>query len=269
MPILNGKIAIITGGTSGIGLAAATRLHQAGATPILVSERPLDQLEQAARTLPGAAGYRCDVRHRAETVNLAQSIAARFGRIDILINCAGLATLDSECAADEHAARLLVEVNLLGTHNMILAVLPAMKAQKSGAIVNLSSAAAIRGPGGQALYAATKAGILALTETFPQELKGHGIRINAICPGAVRTAMTAAVHTPQNAITQAIRNRIADLAPSPDPSGEFVLEPENIANILVFLCSEESWGINGTHILADHGLSTSWSALPPELKALG
>jgi NAD(P)-dependent dehydrogenase (short-subunit alcohol dehydrogenase family) len=264
MGVLQGKVAMITGGTTGIGFAVARRFAQEGADVALVSERSTDQINEATMTVSTAtgrvAGYRCDVRDRADTKLTAEKVVAEFGRIDILINNAGIYTLDATCAADESAFKAMVDVNIHGTYNMILAVLPAMKRQVSGSIVNISSAAAVRGAGGHACYGATKAAILAITHALPQELRGMGIRVTAIGPGAVRTDMTAAVHTPQSPAMEELRARVGALYPSPDPSGEFVLDPANVANIALWLCTEQSWGVNGTMILADHGLSNSWSA---------
>ena len=95
-----------------------------------------------------------------------------------------------------------------------------------------------------------------------------GIRVVAIGPGAVRTDMTAAVHTPQSAAMEQARASVGALYPSPDPSGEFILDPAHIANIAFWLCTDQSWGVNGTMILADHGLSNSWSALPVGIKSI-
>jgi len=266
MGILQGKVAIITGGTTGIGFATARRLMQEGANVALVSERPMEQINQATSTLSAAAGrvagYRCDVRDRTYAKSTAEKVVEQFGRIDILINNAGIYTLDATCEADESAFKNMVDVNIHGTYNMILAVLPAMKRQVSGSIVNISSAAAVRGAGGHACYGATKAAILAITHALPQELRGMGIRVTAIGPGAVRTDMTAAIHTPQSALMEQTKARVGALYPTPDPGGEFILDPENVANIAFWLCTEQSWGVNGTMILADHGLSNSWSALP-------
>jgi NAD(P)-dependent dehydrogenase (short-subunit alcohol dehydrogenase family) len=240
---------------------------------VLLSERPQQHIEETCRTFAPdggtVTGYHCDVRYRRETQAVIELIANRFGRIDILINNAGVVALDAVCESDVEAFELMVDVNIHGTYNMILAVLPAMKSRKSGAIVNITSAAAIRGPSGHACYSATKAAILALTHTLPQELKGMGIRVTAIGPGSVRTAMTAAVHTPQTAEMEQARSRIADTVPSPAPDGEFVLEPRHIANIAFWLCTDQSWGVHGSMILADNGLSNSWSAIPQGLKSLG
>lgn len=267
-----GKVAIVTGGTTGIGYAVAQRLKGAGATVVLLSERPAPHIDDACRTLSGdvgaVAGYHCDIRYRRETQAVIGEVIKRFSRIDILINNAGVVALDAVCESDAEAFELMVDVNIHGTYNMILAVLPAMKARKSGSIVNITSAAAIRGPSGHACYSATKAGILALTHTLPQELKGMGIRVTAIGPGSVRTAMTASVHTPQTADMEQTRARIADIVPSPDPEGEFVLEPQHIANIAFWLCTDQSWGVHGSMILADNGLSNSWHAVPQGLKSL-
>jgi 3-oxoacyl-[acyl-carrier protein] reductase len=269
---LNGKVAIVTGGTSGIGYAVADRLKGAGANVVLLSERPTHHIEEACATFSkdvgSVTGYHCDVRYRQETRAVIDQILKQFGRVDILINNAGIAALDAACESDAGAFELMVDVNIHGTYNMILAVLPGMKARKSGSIVNITSAAAIRGPSGHACYSATKAAILALTHTLPQELKGMGIRITAIGPGSVRTSMTAAVHTPQTAEMEQARARIADTVPSPDPDGEFVLEPQHIANIAFWLCTDQSWGVHGSMILADNGLSNSWSAVPQGLKSL-
>ena len=275
MGVLRGKVAIITGGTTGIGFAIARRLAEEGADVALVSERSTDQIDQAVQAISGlstaaqrVAGYRCDVRHRAETKSIAEEVLAKFGRIDILINNAGVYLLDAICEAEESAFKTMVDVNIHGTYNMILAVLPAMKSKVSGCIVNISSAAAVRGAGAHACYGATKAAILAITHALPQELKGMGIRVVAIGPGAVRTDMTAAVHTPQSAAMEQARASVGALYPSPDPSGEFILDPAHIANIAFWLCTDQSWGVNGTMILADHGLSNSWSALPVGIKSI-
>jgi NAD(P)-dependent dehydrogenase (short-subunit alcohol dehydrogenase family) len=275
MGILQGKVAVITGGTSGIGFATARRLAEEGADIALISERSPEQIEQAVqaiRALSAAAqrfaGYRCDVRHRADTKSIAGQVVAQFGRIDILINNAGVYILDAECEREESAFKTMVDVNIHGTYNMILAVLPAMKSNLSGCIVNISSAAAVRGAGSHACYGATKAAILAITHALPQELKGMGIRVVAIGPGAVRTDMTAAVHTPQSAEMERMRASVGALYPSPDPTGDFILDPANIANIAFWLCTDQSWGVNGTMILADHGLSNSWSAQPAGIKSI-
>jgi NAD(P)-dependent dehydrogenase (short-subunit alcohol dehydrogenase family) len=263
MAILQGKVAVITGGTTGIGFAIASRLSDEGADIALVSERSTEQIDQAVKALSTATGrvvgHRCDVRDRANTKSLAEKIVAQLGRIDILINNAGIYTLDAVCESDESAFKTMVDVNIHGTYNMILAVLPAMKKQVSGSIINISSAAAVRGAGGHACYGATKSAILAITHALPQELRGMGIRVTAIGPGAVRTDMTAPIHTPRSAAMEQVKAKVGALYPTPDPGGEFVLDPANIANIALWLCTEQSWGVNGTMILADHGLSNSWS----------
>jgi 3-oxoacyl-[acyl-carrier protein] reductase len=275
MGALPGKVALVTGGTSGIGFAIARRLAEEGADIALVSERATEQIDQAVQAIRAlstaaqrVAGFRCDVRHRTETKAIAEQVVAQFGRIDILINNAGVYILDAGCEAEESAFKTMVDVNIHGTYNMILAVLPAMKRQLSGSIVNISSAAAVRGAGGHACYGATKAAILAITHALPQELKGMGIRVTAIGPGAVRTDMTAAVHTPQSALMEQMRASVGAQYPSPDPTGEFILDPANVANIAFWLCTDQSWGVNGTMILADHGLSNSWSALPAGTKSI-
>ena len=267
------KTAIITGGTSGIGLAVARKLHAQGSRVALLSERPQAEIDAVCETLGGVAagvsGRQCDVRFREQTKSVVDAIVAQNGSVDILVNSAGLSTLDMVCAADEDATRMMVDVNFHGAYNMILALLPHMQARRSGNIVNIASAAAALGPSGQAIYAATKAALVMLTETLPQQLKGQGIRINAVGPGAVRTPMTAMIHTPPSDAMRAIRDHIGRLVPSPDPSGDYILEPDHIANIVLWLCSPASWGVNGTFILADHGLSTSWSGLPSNLEGIG
>ncbi len=264
------KMAIVTGGTSGIGLAVARRLLDAGVSVAILSEQPQAEIDRICDELgAGASGYRCDVRFRDQTAAVVDAVAGTTGSIDILVNSAGLSTLDAVCSTDEDATRLMVDVNFHGAYNMILAALPHMKARRHGHIVNIASAAAALGPSGQAVYAATKAALVMLTEALPQQLKNCGIRINAIGPGAVRTPMTALIHTPTSDPARAIRDHIGRLVPSPDPGGEYILEPDHIANIVLWLCSTASWGVNGTFILADHGLSTSWSGLPPEFEGIG
>lgn len=270
MSEFKGKTAIVTGGTSGIGLATARSLLACEARVAILSERPQGEIDQLCEELGGAEagviGYHCDVRFRDQTASTVGKIIETEASIDILVNSAGITALDAICAADEAATHQMFAINFHGAYNMILAVLPHMKSKKSGSIINIASAAAELGPSGQAIYAATKAALVMLTKTLPQELKGYGVRINAVAPGGVKTPMTAAVHTPASDMMRAVRDHIGSLVPSPDPSGEYMLEAEDIANIVLWLCSSSSWGVNGTVVLADHGLSTSWSGLPADLK---
>lgn len=175
---LAGRVAVVTGGASGIGLAIARQLRESGATVVSWDLAAPDSDD----------GLRVDVSDRAAVEAAAQRAAQRLGRIDILVNSAGLAgpTLPLE-AYDPAQWTRIVEVNLVGTYNVCRAVVPLMRAAGHGRIVNIASLAGKEGTPNASAYSAAKAGVMALTKSLGKELATTGIRVNAVTPAAVKT----------------------------------------------------------------------------------
>jgi len=213
-----------------------------------------DQRERRKRSAEIA-----DVTDEAAVTAMIARIVGRYGRIDALVNAAGIFDVTPLFQTDLARAQRLIDVNYIGSVNVINHVLPVMRTQHRGAIVNMASGAAILGQGGYAHYAASKSAIMHFTRTMAAELKGTGIRANSVAPGAVRTQMTAVVHTPQTSEMAAARDRLE--ATSPSPYGTAFMEPEDIAAVVIFLLSNAARAIQGACIVADQGLSAAMPTL--------
>lgn len=242
---LEGKVALVTGGMSGIGRQIAIALLGEGCT-VHVADVNLG----AAQTVPEYAGPHArlltlDVGDAGAVQRAVDGIVAERGRIDILVNCAGILKVkplvDSSIADWDDVCR----VNLSGLYYCSKAVLPAMIEHKYGKIINIASVSAAKGGGqfGNVLYGTTKAGVVAMTQGFARELGPHGINVNAISPGVVEgTPMTAGLMTPE------VYQRIADAVPL-----RRLIQPAEIARLAVYLASDVSNGITGQAIVLDAG----------------
>ncbi len=196
-PPLDGKVAIVTGGSRGIGLAIAALLAEDGAA-VVVSGRDADRLQRAVKDLEAqgraALAVVADAASRAECDRLVDAARERFGRVDILVNNAGI-TRDGLLVRmkDEDWDRVL-DVNLRGAFHMTRAVTKAMVRQKSGGrVINITSAAGAMGNAGQANYSAAKAGLIGFTKAAARELAHWSILVNAVAPGLIETDMAAAL----------------------------------------------------------------------------
>ncbi|MBS8262999.1 3-oxoacyl-ACP reductase FabG [Mesobacillus boroniphilus] len=242
---LKDKVAIITGGANGIGLAAAKTFASEGARVAMADFDEETGSKRAAEL--SAEGYevaffQVNVADRASVDSMVQNVLSHFGKIDILINNAGI-TRDGmlhKLAVEDF--QKVVDVNLTGVFNCAQAVVPALVQQGSGRIINTSSVSGIYGNVGQTNYAATKAGVVGMTKTWAKELGRKGINVNAVAPGFIETGMTAAV--PDKVIEQ-MKMLV--------PLGRLGL-PEDIANAYLFLASDESKYINGTTLHVDGGI---------------
>jgi 3-oxoacyl-[acyl-carrier protein] reductase len=193
--LLDGKVAIVTGGAQGIGLAIAEQLLGSGAA-VMIADVGADLAHEGARNLNAGdriAAQRCDVTMIADTEALVQACLTRFGRLDILVNNAGI-TRDAYIAKMSEADfDAVVGVSLKGAWLGTRAVSTLFREQKSGCIVNMSSLAGKSGNPGQTNYSSAKAGLIGLTKASAKELGPSNVRVNAVMPGLIKTAMTLAM----------------------------------------------------------------------------
>jgi 2-hydroxycyclohexanecarboxyl-CoA dehydrogenase len=183
---LEGKVAVITGGGGGIGSTAARLFSEAGARVAIV-DQDRQAAGDAAKMISGVQAFAADLSMEAEAERVVAEIVAAFGTIDVLVNNAGIRRYELVADAPWDAWDAIMRVNLMSFVSMSRAVLPIMRAKKSGSIVNVSSTYALYGRKGMGAYDATKAAVLSLTRTLAFEEAEHGIRVNAICPGFTRT----------------------------------------------------------------------------------
>ena len=239
---LKNKIAIITGAAKGIGLSTAQRFAGEGAIVIL-ADMNLEAAKGAAAQIPNAEAYAMNVTDRASIQAVVDQVMQKHGRIDILINNAGITQDARLVKMTEAQFDAVIDVNLKGVFNCTQLIVPHMLEAKSGAIVNASSVVGIYGNFGQTNYSATKFGVIGFTKTWARELGPKGIRVNAICPGFVATEMIKAM--PEN-ILQDIERRswLGRLG-----------TPEEIANVYLFLASNEASFINGVALEVSGGIS--------------
>jgi NAD(P)-dependent dehydrogenase (short-subunit alcohol dehydrogenase family) len=231
------KIALVTGAARGIGAAIARALEESG-----YSVWRLDRAKMADAERNVVA----DVRSRDELARVAERVVARDGGLDALVNNAGGMTMGPFDATDAEAFRELVDTNLGGVFHCVQLFAPLLR--KGGAIVNIASVSAARGGGavGNVWYGATKAAVVALTTGLARELGPRGIRVNALSPAVVDTDMT------HQALTEEVRARVLARL----PLGHLV-EKENVADAVVFLCSDSARFITGATLPVDGGFLTN------------
>ncbi|MFI7706783.1 3-oxoacyl-ACP reductase FabG [Nonomuraea sp. NPDC049480] len=234
--LLNHKTAVITGGAQGIGLAIAEVFVREGAR-VVIGDLNLEAAEAAAKRLggPGAArAARCDVTSAADVDALIQTALEAFGSLDVMVNNAGITRDATMRTMTEEQFDQVIDVHLKGTWNGTRKAAAVMREQKSGAIVNISSLSGKVGMVGQTNYSAAKAGVVGLSKAAAKELAHHGVRVNAIQPGLIRSAMTEAM--PQKAWDQ----KLAEI-----PMGR-AGEVQEVASVALFLASELSSYMTGT-----------------------
>ena len=203
--LLKGHIAIITGGASkrGLGLATARMMAEHGAK-IAILDLDLAAAREAASTLKGRGhmALKCDVTKRKDCEKAVARIIARYGRVDSLMNNAGITSPQRVMEVDDATYDRIFDINMRGTLYMTQAVVPQMRVQKSGSIINMSSVSAQRGGGvfGGSHYSAAKAAILGYTKACARELGGDNIRVNALCPSLIDTDITGGALTPEKRV---------------------------------------------------------------------
>lgn len=237
MSLLTGRTAVVTGGGQGLGFAIAERFVAEGARVVL-GDINLDATETAAKRLGGddvARAVRCDVTVAADVGSLVAA-AEHFGDLDIMVNNAGITRDATMRKMTEEQFDEVIAVHLKGTWNGIRKAAAIMRENKRGAIVNMSSLSGKVGLVGQTNYSAAKAGIVGMTKAAAKELAHLGVRVNAIAPGLIRSAMT-----------EAMPQRIWDEKVAEVPMGR-AGEPDEVANVALFLASDLSSYITGTVI---------------------
>lgn len=236
MALLAGRIAVITGGAQGLGFAIAERLIAEGAR-VLLGDLNIDDTRAAAQALGGsevARAVACDVTSASEVDHLIAAAVEEFGSVDVMVNNAGITRDATLRKMTEQQFDDVISVHLKGTWNGTRSAAAIMREQGSGAIINMSSISGKVGFVGQTNYSAAKAGIVGLTKAAAKELAHLGVRVNAIAPGLIRSAMT-----------EAMPQRIWDAKLAEVPMGR-AGEPSEVAAVALFLASDLSSYMTGT-----------------------
>ena len=245
--MLEGKIALVTGASRGIGRQIAKTLAAKGAFVIVNYNGSAAKAEEVVKEIQAAGGngqaVQCNVSDFESCKEMLDAVVKEHGRLDILVNNAGITKDGLIMKMKEEDFDSVLNVNLKGTFNTIRHSARQMLKQRSGKIINISSVSGILGNVGQANYAASKAGVIGLTKTMARELGSRGITVNAIAPGFVDTEMTEVLSEEirENACKQIILGRFG--------------KPEDIANTAVFLASDKADYITGQVISVDGGMN--------------
>ncbi|GMO28010.1 SDR family oxidoreductase [Bradyrhizobium ottawaense] len=253
MPQAPQKIALVTGAARGIGLATAKKFLGEGWRVALLDiegellGRAVAEIDQSEATL----ALTCDVSDAAAVSDAMESVERRFGRLDALVNNAGIAVFAPLMETSETDWRRVLEVNLTGPFLCTKAAVPLMREGHGGAIVNITSISAVRASTLRSAYGTSKAGLAHLTKQLAVELASLNIRVNAVAPGPVDTAMAKQVHTKE------IRADYHDAI----PLNRYGLE-EELAEAIYFLCSERSSYITGQILAVDGGFDAAGIGLP-------
>ncbi|WP_257166458.1 SDR family oxidoreductase [Bradyrhizobium sp. SRS-191] len=247
------KVALITGAARGIGLATAKRFLQEGWRVALldIETKLLDEATFALKSPERTLALHCDVSDAATVADALERIAGRFGRLDALVNNAGVARFAPIMETSETDWQRILDVNLTGPFLCTRAAVPLMREHGGGAIVNITSISAVRASTLRSAYGTSKAALAHLTKQLAVELASAGIRVNAVAPGPVETAMAKAVHTPE------IRADYHDAI----PLNRYGLE-EELAEAIFFLSSERSSYITGQVLAVDGGFDAAGIGLP-------
>jgi len=228
---LKDKVAVVTGGGRGIGQAIAISFAREGAK-VALAARTLEQVSSTARMISGsggrAFGMAADVTSESDVKNLVERTLGEFGRIDILVNNAGILESGPIVSIQTDTWRRVIEINLVGTFLCTKAVVPSMIEGGWGRVVNIASRSGKIGHPFLTAYCASKHGVVGFTKALAEELGPLGITVNAICPGVVETDM----------VSQTIREQV----------GKAIIQPQEIAELALYLAGEDAAGINGEAI---------------------
>ena len=246
---MSDKVALITGAARGIGLATSQVLIEQG-WRIAMVDRDGDELQSAARTLNAATPFECDVSDEAEVRDMVQSVTKTFGRIDAVVNNAGVADFGPIEETDFQRWKTVMSTNLDGVFLVSQTCIPELRKTK-GALVNIGSISGLRASTLRVAYGTSKAAVIQLTKQQAAELGEYGIRANCVCPGPVRTKLAMAVHSPE--IIASYHDAI--------PLNRYGTERE-IADVIAFLCSDKASYVTGQVIASDGGFESTGVGLP-------
>jgi 3-oxoacyl-[acyl-carrier protein] reductase len=246
--LLEGKVAIVTGAARGIGKAVALRLAQEGCN-IAFTDLAYDDNAQKTETEIAALGvkskaYASNAAKFDDTHKVVEDIMKDFGRIDVLVNNAGITRDGLMMRMSEEQWDIVININLKSAFNFTHAVIPVMMRQRSGSIVNMSSVVGVSGNAAQANYSASKAGLIGLTKSTAKEMGSRGIRANAIAPGFIITDMT-------HQLSDEVREKWIETIPLRRGG-----TPEDVANVALFLASDLSSYVSGQVITVCGGMNT-------------
>ncbi|MBO5901019.1 MAG: 3-oxoacyl-[acyl-carrier-protein] reductase [Alistipes sp.] len=237
MKLLEGKVALVTGAGRGIGKAIALRYAEEGAhvafTDLAINEAVEETVKEIEALGVKAKAYASNAANFDETHEVVKQVVEDFGRIDVLVNNAGITKDGLMMRMSEAQWDAVINVNLKSAFNFIHAVTPVMAKQRSGSIINMSSVVGVSGNAGQCNYSASKAGMIGLAKSIAKEMGPRGIRANCIAPGFIVTEMT-------NQLSQEVKDQWA--AQIPLRRGG---TPEDVANVAVFLGSDLSSYVSG------------------------
>ncbi|WP_301746385.1 3-oxoacyl-[acyl-carrier-protein] reductase [uncultured Duncaniella sp.] len=247
MKLLEGKVALITGASRGIGKGIALKFASEGAdiafTDLFDDENMANTVKEIEALGVRAKGYASNAADFAQTEEVVAKVKEDFGHIDVLVNNAGITKDGLMLKMSEAQWDAVIDVNLKSAFNFIHAIVPIMMRQRQGSIINMASVVGVHGNAGQANYAASKAGLIALAKSIAQEVGSRGIRANAIAPGFIETAMTAA-------LSDEVRKEWAQKIPLRRAG-----QVEDIANVATFLASDMSSYVSGQVIEVDGGMN--------------
>lgn len=245
---LDGKVAIVTGCASGIGQATAKEMAAAGAKLVIgdVNEAGLGETLAAIREAGGTAvGVRCDVTSDEDVAAFVQRAVDEYGELNVVVNVAGIGGFKHTHQTDMAHWGRFIEINLNGTFRVILAALPHLIEKKGNVIVNVASQAALKAHPYAAAYCASKGGVLMLTKALALEYASRGLRVNAVCPGGIKTPI------------------LSDFAPLPDGDPSLLMRlmppmqrfgrPHEVGKMIVYLASDDASYVTGDYFIIDGG----------------
>lgn len=243
--MLKNKVAVVTGGSRGIGRAICEAFCKNGADVAFLDAGSMEVAEETVAYLSQfgtkVKAYQCDISDFTKTSEVFKEIIADFGTVDILVNNAGITRDKLLLGMKPEEFTSVIDINLVGAYNTVKQVYPVMTKKRSGKIINISSVSGIMGNAGQTNYSASKAGLIGFTKSVAKELGSRGICCNAVAPGFVSTPMTTAFAENEALISSIPMKRFA--------------QPEEIANLVLFLASNMANYITGEVIRIDGGLA--------------
>ncbi|MFI5251511.1 MAG: 3-oxoacyl-[acyl-carrier-protein] reductase [Bacteroidota bacterium] len=243
---LDKKIALVTGGSRGIGKAIAVSLAEAGASVMILDVLPMEEINKTVDELRklgvSSAAYQADARSFEQAAKTIDEIVKEYQRIDILVNNAGITRDNLLLRMSEEDWNAVLDINLKSVFNFTKAASKHMMSQRSGKIISIASVVGIMGNAGQANYSASKAGIIGFTKSIAKELGSRNIQVNAVAPGFIETPMTAKLNEEQ-------RKKLADTIPL-----KRIGKPEDVAAAVRFLASPEADYISGQVLCVDGGM---------------